>query len=1461
MICWNLLIDFLMNNIRADRKKDIAIIGMSGRFPQSDNIREFWNNLVAGKELVRHYELEELKALGVDEKRLKDPNYIRSSSELTDPENFDYSFFGYTKGEAELMDPQIRLMHQQVWWALEDAACIPDEYTGKIGVYLAASDNLNWRAHALMHPNNEVGSFMSRRLADKSFISTLVSYNLNLKGPSFHTDTACSSSLTAVHFACRSLLMKECSIALAGGATLITTTDKGYWYEDGMVASRDGHCRAFDKDASGTLFGEGLGVVVLKRLEDAIQDKDHIYAVIRSTAVNNDGRRKVGYTAPSVSGQAECITLAHKIAGVEPESITYVEAHGTGTRIGDAIEIEALNQAFNNNTKHSCAIGTVKSNLGHLDAVAGVVGLIKAALSLKNKMLLPSINFNTPHPDISWGAGPFYVNNQLKAWERKAGQELRAGVSSFGIGGTNAHAILEEEPVYTTIPSKKQHRLLVFSAKTPAALNNYQSALKEFIQNNEGIDLARLAYTLQKGRKHFQHRDFLVYDGEHKVCGQFAKDAQVANTVSKQAGKVVFMFSGGGSQYFEMAAQLYANESFFAAQMDEGLEKLKVKTGWDFKKLMGYTQEEDADAELINDIKYMLPALFLVEYAIAKLLIKTGIRPDYMIGHSLGEYVAACISGVFSFDDALDLVIKRAALTDTVPEGGMVGVELTENEVRPYLTARLSIAAINMPDSCVISGPKEDIKQFIEVLTHDNISFTELKISVAAHSSVFDAILDDYRKVLQHIKFSAPQIPFVSNLSGKEITAAEATSPEYWVRHLRNTVNFLSGLGCLLEKGTASYIEIGSGGILTSFLKSHPLFKQDNLGVNVLRHPKEVLNDHAYYLNALGKLWANGVAIDWDAFNNHEKYQKISAPGYVFDKTALKVRVDPFRQMMAGGAVWNSGKRNLQESLYAVNWKRAALLHDHQQPTVPEHYYLVFTDADTQLYGVMHQLKTNANIIEVRQGNAYEASPSFFTIDPFKQEDYEKLFSDLDERRIAINQVIYNWRIAGDEDLLASCIPATLLCQQLILNQVQNLKKFTFIADFGWHVLGNEAAHVSLNLAKETAEMIIRNNAGAFFSTIDIDAAGSGGKREREIKNDIQQNFTDAAIAYRNTNRWIRFFDNLKVNGPGQTGILNSRKKYLIVNGTGRTGYILSRYLSEKYNAGIIISGRQQQIESLNGSRLNNAHYYVADAADTEVFLQMLNDVEAAHGKINGVIFTSDDQKISDVSDLSTLISIQNKKLQPVQNLYTAFKDRQIDFVWMPLRLSSELHHITEHIYVDAYSKLLASSPGKAMHNWHFISLDDVCAERDDEQEIPALFELSLSHNIREAMLSFQNLNELKKKVQRKETKAAAAENNPAAVNLNYVAPETELEKNLCELWQSFLAPGNIGVQDNFFELGGNSLKAMTLLKRIQKQYNVQLTLKDFYAKPTVELLAQEINIATLLKTQKNTKQRSTLKI
>lgn len=1444
---------------QVERKKDIAIIGLSGKFPKSEDIREFWKNLAGGKELIQHYQPEELRALGVDEKLIRDPDYIRSSALIDHPEHFDYTFFGYTKGEAELMDPQTRLMHEQIWWALEDAGCNPEEYPGKIGLYLSASDNLNWRAHTLLHPNSEVGSFMGRRLADKSFISTMVAYNLDLRGPVFYTDTACSSSLTAVHFACRSLLMKECGIALAGGASIITSKEKGYRYEEGMIASIDGHCRAFDKDASGTLFGEGVGVVVLKRMEDAILDKDHIYAVIRSTAVNNDGKRKVGYTAPSVKGQAECISLAHRIADVEPASISYIEAHGTGTRIGDAIEIEALNKAFNYDTAHRCAIGTVKSNLGHLDAAAGVAGLIKAALSLKNKVLLPSINFSHPHPDINFASGPFYVNNKLQAWEPGNQQVRRAGVSSFGIGGTNAHVILEESLQHTALPSEKNHRLLVFSAKTTVALDRYQAKLKDFIQEEE-FDLSGLAYTLQTGRKHFQFRNFLVCDDEHKIFEELdnRKDTHAAGTNSRQANKIIFMFSGGGSQYFKMAAQLYQQETFFSALMDEGFQKLEVRTGWDFKKVMGYTEEEGVNRELINSIQYMLPALFLVEYAIAKLLIKTGVRPDYMIGHSLGEYVAACISGVFSFDDALDIVIKRGELTDRVPEGGMVGVELTEKDVQPYLTDHLSIAAINMHDSCVISGPKEDIRHFIAALIRDDISFTELKISVAAHSSMFDVILNDYRKALQQIKLSPPQIPFVSNLSGKEITAAEATSPEYWVRHLRNTVNFFSGIGCLLEKGTASYIEIGSGGILTSFLKQHPLYQSDNLGVNILKHPKEIYDDHAYYLHALGRLWKNGAAIDWDAFNDHKKYNKVAAPGYAFDKTALQVRVDPFRQLIAGGTVWGACNRNLQESLFFVNWKKSIQLFGGEEQNVPGNY-LVFVDTDTLLQGVLHKLRNTSRVIEVRYGDRYEADSFLFTIDPFKQEHYEKLFKSLDDQGIAIDQVIYNWNINGHDDLLASSIPATLLCQQLIVNQGQHFKKFTFITGFGWNVSGNETPDIPQNLVKETVGMIISNNAAAFFSCLDIDLSGAGEIRDDELLNDIKYNFSDAGIAYRDDNRWVRFFDRIKVNDTRRTGALKHHKNYLIVNGTSRTGSILSEYLSDHYDAKIIITGNQQHLESRVNDK-KQKYYYLADAADQTAFLQLIDRIEAEQGKISGVILTGNEQEISDLSDLASLNKIHNKKLHPVRNLYVAFMDRQPDFVWIPLRLSSELHSITEHIYADAYTKMFADRYRKTMHNWHIISLDDVDTEREERQEIPAIFELSLNQHISNAIISFGDIDGLKKKKPGKEDVPAGPEDNDIPVSRNYVAAESKLEAELCELWQSFLV-GKIGTEDNFFELGGNSLKAMTMLKRIQKQYNVQLDLKDFYVKPTVKLLSQEISIAGLLKSQKKIKERSSLKI
>lgn len=879
------------------RKKDIAIIGMSGKYPKSENLKEFWRNLLEGEELIHFYSDEELKEKGVSDENIKKPNYIKADSFIDNPGSFDYSFFGYTKNEAASMDPQIRMLHEQTWLALEDAGCNPSTTKNKIGLYLAASDNLNWRAYTSIHKNEKVNPFFLDQISNKNFASTLISYKLNLKGPSYYVDTACSSSLTAVHMACRSLLLKECSVAIAGGVSVKSTQNIGYLYQEGMITSKDGHCRAFDSDSSGTISGEGVGMVVLKRLEDAITDKDHIYAVIRSSVVNNDGNRKVGYTAPSIKGQYECIKSAHQIAGVTPESISYIEAHGTATKLGDPIEIEALNKAFDN-TNHTCAIGSVKTNIGHLDAASGITGLIKTTLAIKNKELPATLHFNKPNPQIDFESGPFYVNAERTLWENKTNIPLRAGVSSFGIGGNNAHVILEEAIENNTPNANKPFHLLRFSAQTSSSLERYHHKLKSFLEQNKETNISNLAYTLLVGRDQFKYNRFLVCDSKNDaltILEEPMTELLHSATLQKKRN-IVFMCTGSGSQYLNMGKDLYENEPYFKKMIDKGFSYLHKITGVDFSKIV-YSNITEKGLKLdINKNEYTQPIVFIFEYAIAKLFIHWGIVPDQLIGHSTGEYVAACLSEVFSYEVALNLVVKRAKLMSQTPKGSMLSVGLSKERLSNYLNDSLEIAAINSPEYCVVSGTIDAVNELYEELEKQNISSSRLRISLGAHSFLMDPILNEFREELKGIKFSDPKIPFVSNLTGKFITKEEATSPDYWVSHLRNTVRFSEGITCLMKDSNTVFLEIGPSNALTTMFQQHPKTK-GNIAMNLVRHPRQDINDHKYILQKLGELWINGIDVNWEAYYESEIPVKISAPGYCFEKTRLPAKVDPFKNL------------------------------------------------------------------------------------------------------------------------------------------------------------------------------------------------------------------------------------------------------------------------------------------------------------------------------------------------------------------------------------------------------------------------------------------------------------------------------------------------------------------------------------------------------------------------------------
>jgi acyl transferase domain-containing protein/2-polyprenyl-3-methyl-5-hydroxy-6-metoxy-1,4-benzoquinol methylase/acyl carrier protein len=723
---------------------------------------------------------------------------------------------------------------------------------------------------------------------DKDYVPTRVSYKLNLKGPSVSVGTACSSSLVAVHLACQSLLSGECEMALAAGVSVKVPQNELTLSPEGII-SPDGQCRAFDAKANGTIGGNGIGVVVLKRLEDALADRDCIYAVIKGSAINNDGALKVGYTAPSEEGQVRVIQAAQVMAEVEPETITYLETHGTGTPLGDPIEIAAMTRAFRATTdkKGYCAIGSVKTNIGHLDAAAGIAGLIKTVLALHHKLLPPSLNFETPNPQIDFENSPFYVNTKLSEWKAN-GTPRRAGVSSFGFGGTNAHVILEEAPpIEASSPSRPQ-QLLVLSAKTSSALETATANLANYLEKHPNLNLADVAYTLQVGRRAFEYRRMIVaQDINDAVEALKSADSQRVFTQCQKASNypVAFMFPGQGAQYVNMALEIYHQEQTFREQVDYCCELLEPHLGLDLRQVLypNAEQTEAARAKL-EQTNLAQPALFVIEYALAKLWQSWGVQPVALIGHSIGEYVAACLAGVFSLEEALKLVAVRSQLMQQQPRGAMLAVSLSAAEVQPLLGQHLSLAANNAPSLCVVSGSCELVDELENQLKAKDVDCRRLHTSHAFHSEMMDSILASFREQVQKINLKPPQIPFVSNVSGKWITAAEATDPSYWVKHLRQTVRFSEGLAELIKKSQPILLEVGPGRTLSTLARQ----QVDGIGQQIvltsLPHPRDQQSSEAFLLTTLGRLWLAGVQVDWSEFSAGERRHRLPLPTYPFER-------------------------------------------------------------------------------------------------------------------------------------------------------------------------------------------------------------------------------------------------------------------------------------------------------------------------------------------------------------------------------------------------------------------------------------------------------------------------------------------------------------------------------------------------------------------------------------------------
>ncbi|MBV9386564.1 MAG: SDR family NAD(P)-dependent oxidoreductase [Chroococcidiopsidaceae cyanobacterium CP_BM_ER_R8_30] len=1257
-----------MNNSKVFSNKtglEIAIIGMAGRFPKAKNVDGFWQNLLGGVESVSFYTNEELAASGIDQSVLSNPQYVKAGAALEDIEFFDASFFGFNPREAQIMDPQHRLFLECAWEALESAGYNSQTYQGSIGVYAGASLSpylLN------LYANRNVDSIDEFQLGignDKDFLTTRVSYKLNLQGPSYTVQTACSTSLVAVHLACQSLLSGECDIALAGGVSITLFKKAGYVYQQGGILSPDGHCRAFDAKAQGTVDGNGVGIVVLKRLEDAITDRDCIHAVIKGSAINNDGSAKVSYTAPRIDSQAKVIKAAQIMAEIEPETITYVETHGTGTSLGDPIEIAALKQAFLRHTekKGFCAIGSVKTNIGHLDAAAGVAGLIKTVLSLKHKLLPPSLHFEEPNPQIDFANSPFYVNATLSEWKANK-SSLRAGVSSFGIGGTNAHVILEEAPaqVEACHSHSRPWQLLVLSAKTSSALESATVNLATHLKQYPALSLADVAHTLQVGRQAFDYRRVLVcQDLNDAVQALEPPNPQriLTNFQEPCDHSVVFMFPGQGAQYVNMGLELYQTEPTFRKWIDFCSEILKPYLRLDLRTVLYPSQgNAEAAAQQLKQTYITQLALFVIEYALAQLWISWGIRPMAMIGHSIGEYVGATLAGVFSLEDALALVTARGQLIQHLPSGAMLSISLPEKQVNHLLGDGLSLAASNSSSLCVVSGTTEATLDLQHRLIEQGIDCRRLHTSHAFHSEMMEPILESFTQQVKKVKLHPPQIPFVSNVTGTWITATEVTDPSYWSKHLRQTVRFAKGIDLVMKEPNRILLEVGPGRTLSTFAKQNQ--PDELISLTSLCHPQERQSDVAFLLNTLGKLWLAGVQIDWSGFYAHEQRYRIPLPTYPFERQSYWIEPQSDSSVTKQQTLLH--KSNIADWFYIPSWKQSRPLEPFQGKKVKAEkpYCLIFADEHGIGKQLAKQLEEQQNVITVIVGERFaKLSDEAYSINPQQPGDYDALLQALQTLGQLPKAIAHLWSITLHEqtDLLNQCFKKSqdlgfysllFLAQALGKQNITDSLQIMVVTNNLHDVTGFERLSPEKATVLGPCKVIGQEYPNIVCHSVDVVIPEStiGNKK---LIDQLVAEFTTAptaiVVAYRGNHRWIQTFEPIRVDEAIEEKMrLRKNGVYLITGGLGHIGLVLAKHLAKMVQAKLILIGRSglpkrdewEQWIAAHSDQDATSHklrevkaledlgaevlVISADVANPE---QMLSAIAQAHerfGDINGVI-------------------------------------------------------------------------------------------------------------------------------------------------------------------------------------------------------------------------------------------------
>ena len=1184
-------------------ESSIAIVGMAGHFPGARNVDEFWSMLAAGRDATRWLSVDELLAAGERMSAIQDPNYVRATMQLPDMEMFDADFFGFTPREAAILDPQHRHFIECCWEALEDAGRAPPEaFEGSIGVFGGCGMQAYMAYNLLTNPElvEQIGMFLLRHTGnDKDFLTTRVSYLLNLQGPSVGVQTACSTSLVAVHTACQSLLARECDMALAGGVSIDLPHGRGYRYAEGEILSSTGYCRAFDDAADGTLFGSGAGVVVLRRLEDAIADGDNIHAVILGSAVNNDGARKAGYLAPSVDGQAVAAAEALAISGVEPDSVAYIEAHGTGTLVGDPIELAALQQAYKGAGVGTVGVGSLKTNIGHLDTAAGVASMMKVAQALRRELLPATLNFSKPNSRFDFPRSPFKVVSEAKPWPRNSNPR-RASVNSLGVGGTNAHVVLEEAPARARSEAAGPH-ILTLSAKTPAALDGLVAKWRTYLNApSPDFSLADAAYTTHVGRKGFAHRLAVAARNPGELAAKLANGGglkRLTGAAATATPRVVFMFPGGGAQYPNAARKLYESNKIFRAAVEECFASMPASAPADLRALMFEAGDPETARLTLEQPMHSLLSVFTVEYALAKLWASWGVEPAALIGHSAGEYVAAVVAGVMSLKDAIGVVALRGEIFESAPAGGMLSVKDSEGKVRALAGDDLDIAVINAPNLTVVSGAQAPLAAFATRLNTEGIEHAPIRIRVAAHSRMLDDALPRFRAFLDTVKFSEPKLPFISNLSGQVAAPGEVTNADYWVRHLRHAVRFADGLQVALAAPNTIMLEVGPGQSLSA-LASLADAAHDPLAVIASTPlPKEALDDEIFAHEALGSLWARGVALDFNRVRAPAQYNRVSLPTYAFDRKRHWIEPGHGQAAAAQSEAPAIVRRaDIKDWFEERVWTPAPLA----AAVASAGIHVVFGDESALSRGIATRLKARgARCIVVSKGDAFASTgDDQFKLNPAELSDFTALIDTLSERQIKPDAIVYLWPLNDKRG--AAFDSAFNLAKAM---QLQGW-------DDGVRVLAvTESALPAHSVPRHPMQAAVigpfralgAESPGISTHVLDLDDVGE--TATARVLAELDSWGDQAIVAWRDNKRLAETLKREAETQPRFTP--RDKGVYLITGGMGGIGLQLARYLASAAHARLALVGRGAVPPRDEWARLAEGWGSSADVARARAWLEL----------------------------------------------------------------------------------------------------------------------------------------------------------------------------------------------------------------------------------------------------------------